>query len=277
MLSQERVGRITGSRAGAILGLSKWQSPSDILRQMVREWHGAPDEFTGNAATAYGHAYEPVALLALSQKIGHPIDECGFFVHPVHDWLGATPDGLVGLDAVVEIKCPYGLRDEQAPKFKMAEDLPHYYAQVQIEMACSGRKKCNFYQWSTHGDSLELVWLDGAWWDANFPKLAAFYAKFLSEIDNPAHLAPLRAQVDATELLTEYDQCSAKMAEAEARKREILGQLVGLCGGVDAEICGRNLTKVVRPGAVDYGKIPQLKGVDLEPYRKAGSEYWRLS
>jgi hypothetical protein len=34
---------------------------------------------------------------------------------------------------------------------------------------------------------------------------------------------------------------------------------------------------VERKGAVDYAKIPALQGLDLEQYRKAGGEYWRLS
>ena len=44
----QRKGRVTGSVAGAILGLNAHQSPDAILRRMVREYHGLESEFTGN-------------------------------------------------------------------------------------------------------------------------------------------------------------------------------------------------------------------------------------
>ena len=52
---EQRKGRITGSRVGAILGMSPWQKPADVLRAMVREYHGASTEFTGNPATDHGN------------------------------------------------------------------------------------------------------------------------------------------------------------------------------------------------------------------------------
>ena len=55
---KQRVGRITGSIAGGVLGLSPWQTPESILRQMVRAYHGAPSEFTGNPATEWGTKHE---------------------------------------------------------------------------------------------------------------------------------------------------------------------------------------------------------------------------
>jgi len=78
-------------------------------------------------------------------------------------------------------------------------------------------------------------------------------------------------------LLAEWDECKASIDVAESRKKEILAELVALAGEKDAEICGRKLTRVERKGAVDYAKIPALKGMDLEPFRKAGSEFWKLS
>lgn len=53
-----RKGRITGSNAGAALGLNKYKTQADLIRQMVREYHDAPSEFTGNEATDYGTQHE---------------------------------------------------------------------------------------------------------------------------------------------------------------------------------------------------------------------------
>jgi len=104
----------------------------------------------------------------------------------VHIWLGATPDGLIGVDGLVEIKCPFGIRNDNPPQFKTAAEQPHYYAQMQVEMRCAGRELVHFYQWAPGGDSLETVRISEEWWDENFPKLQALYHRFLEEIDNPA-------------------------------------------------------------------------------------------
>ena len=66
------------------------------------------------------------------------------FVHPVYDWFGASPDGIVNDETVLEIKCPFNLRNELLPQFKSIESQPHYYAQLQLEMACTGKNKRTF-------------------------------------------------------------------------------------------------------------------------------------
>src|SRR5690554_2942338 len=166
-----RKGKLTGPNVGAALGLNPWKTPEDLIRQMVREYHGAELEFTGNVATEYGQLHEPLAVMDYTAKTGNIVDECGFFVHPEHDWLGASPAGLVDDDGLLEIKCPCGLRIMKGAElvFKPAEDQPHYYAQMQIEMACAGRSTVDFYQWSKHGDSLEIVERSDSWLAEHIP------------------------------------------------------------------------------------------------------------
>ena len=74
----QRKGRVTGSVAGAILGLNAHQSPDAILRRMVRDHHGLESEFVGNIATEYGQLNEPMALLAFINKYGYAVNEVGF-------------------------------------------------------------------------------------------------------------------------------------------------------------------------------------------------------
>lgn len=283
-----RRGKLTGSNIGAALGVNPWKSPEDLMRQMVREHHGAESEFSGNVATEYGTLHEPLALMDYFGKTALLVEECGFFVHPEHEWLGASPDGLVGEDGLIEVKCPFGLRNKKGDDlvFKAAADQPHYYAQMQIEMACAPaedgkhRDWCDFYQWSKHGDSLERVWFDPQWFADNLPALEAFYKWYLSELDNPAHLEPKEKEINtfhAQKLIQEWDALAQTIDDATARKREVLDELVKLSKDRPALIHGRKLTKVERKGNVQYAKVPELKGVDLEPYRGKGSEYWRLS
>lgn len=277
-----RRGKLTGSNVGAALGLNPWKTPEDLIRQMVRDYHGAESEFTGNIATEYGNQHETLALMDYLGKTGNQVDECGFFVHPECDWLGASPDGTIDGDGLIEVKCPFGLRNKKGSDlvFKTAKEQPHYYAQMQTEMECTGRTWCDFYQWSQHGDSLERVEFDHQWWAENTPAMREFYDWFLSEIDNPEHLEPKQKEVNtfhARKLIEEWDTLGATIDDATARKKEVLAELVQISKERDAIIHGRKLTQVERKGAVDYKKVPELKGVDLEPYRKSPSTFWRLS
>lgn len=276
----QRVGKLTGSNIGAALGLNPWKTPDDLIRQMVREYHGAEPDFVGNVATEYGTAHEPLALLDYEMKTGNTVKDCGFFVHPDFDWLGASPDGLIDDHGIIETKSPYGLRDEASPKFKTLEEQPHYKAQVMIEMACTGRRFCDFYQWTPSGESLECIDFDQQWFADNLPKLEAFYKRFLSELDNPAHLEEKHKEINTQQaklLLDEYQDLTDSIDQATERKKEVFDELVKLAKGRNSLIWGRKLTQVERKGSVDYKSIPQLKGIDLEQYRKKTTSYWRLS
>lgn len=272
--------KLTGSEVGAALGMNPWKTPEDLIRQMVRAYHGAEREFKSNIATEYGKLHEPLALMDYMGKTGNMVEECGFFAHPEHDWLGASPDGLIGDDGLSEVKCPFGQRNKKPPQFKTAKEQPHYFAQMQAEMASTGRNWCDFYQWSKTGDSVERVNFDPEWWAQHLPAMKAFYNWYLSELDNPEHLEPKEKEINtlkARKLIEEYDQVSARIDNDTARKKEILSELVAMSKERNAIIHGRKLTKVERKGSIDYKKVPELKGVNLEPYRKAPSEFWRFS
>lgn len=269
-----RRGRITGSRIGAILGLSPWQTREDVLRAMVREHHGASSEFTGNIATNYGHANEATARMTFEMSTGLDVIETGF--HPYEDWAGASPDGLIGTDAVLEIKCPFkGIR-------KALSDQPHYMAQLQWELLCTGRKKAYFYQWQPDDDTLNIVHQDQAWLDHALPEARQFYAFYLSELDNPDHLAPLRIELNTKEaclLVAEMDEMKDARDRADERMKEIMARLVDMTGGKDALVDGRKLTKVEKAGAVSYAQVVKkhCAAVDLEPYRGKPSVSWRIT
>lgn len=278
----KRKGLVTGSNVGAILGLNPYKTADDVLRQMVREYHGAASEFTGNRATEWGTFNEKGAQVEYEMETGNKIEATGFHVHPGLPWLGASPDGLIGDEGVAEIKCPFGQRDKNPPRFKTAEEQPHYYAQMQIEMACTAAAWCDFYQWAPHGSRLERVHRDEAWLSENLPKLREFHERFLSELDNPEHLEPKRIEIDtlkAERLIQEREELAEAIEQAQARQKEIMAELVSMAGERNALICGHKLTKVEKQGSVSYAKVAKehAPDVDLEAYRGKPSVSWRLT
>lgn len=178
-----RKGRVTGSAVGAILGIAPFAKQSDILRRMVRDWHKYPSEFTGNIATRWGVQNEPGALIEYEMVTGNTVEPCAFYQY--EHWLGASPDGLVGDRGLVEIKCPFGIRNKNPPIFKTAAMQTHYYAQMQVQLFCTEREWCDFYQWTPNGDLVERVNLDENFLATVLPVLRSFYEKYLIERELP--------------------------------------------------------------------------------------------
>lgn len=275
---KQREGRVTGSAIGAILGLSAWATADDVLRRMAREYQGLPPSFTGNIATEYGTRNEPLATADLELLIGD-IDETGF--HQIEDWLGASPDGLLGDDYVIEIKCPYGKRNAtKESDFLSLKVQTHYYAQVQFEMYCTGRKKAWFYQWSpVGGEKLEEIKYDKAFIDDALPRLKKFHDRYLKERSDKKHAEPLKKKLEDDEailLSIEYAGLVDHESKIKDRKKRIIDKLVDMSEGDDCIVNGMNLTHVTKQGAISYAKAVKAiaPDVDLEPYRGKPSAYW---
>ena len=270
-----RKGRITGSSVGAILGLSPFSSPDAVMRRMVREYHNAPSEFEGNIATDYGTRNEEGAKREYELETGLTVVETGF--HTFEDWLGASPDGFVD-DGLIEIKCPFGLRN--GGEFKTAKSQPHYWAQMQIQMFVTKTKWCDFYQWTPKETKLERVEFDGPLVKQWLLHLKEFHDDYLfvREHDYERHINDLRPELNASQLLAEYDDMTKQIEEAETRKKEILTKIVNIAGHKDSILNGRKLTLVKKEGAISYSKAIKdlMPDADLESYRSKPTEYWML-
>lgn len=271
----QRIGRITASRVGAILGLGKFQSRDDVLRTMIREALGAESEFTGNEATEYGSLHEADALAEYEKLRGVMIEPCALCVHPQHDWLAASPDGFVGERGAVECKAPYRAR--------YTEPSAEYCAQMQLQMACADRDWCDFAVWRD-GEPLSVtrVECDENWLPRVLPTLRAFMDEYRAIIADPEAAAPYLAPKERTDAqwaraAQEYRDAEAAVREAEARKDDALAALRVLApdGGKG---CGVALAKVERAGSVDYARACKqlLPDFDFEPFRKSGTTYYSV-
>jgi len=267
-----RAGKVTGSRAGAILGLDPNTSRAQVLREMILEYQGLEKDFKGNVATEYGRFHEEYAQADFELMHEKKVREVGFVVSDKHEWLGASPDGLLGDDSVLEIKCPYGLREDPEPVFKKIGDLPHYYAQVQIEMICTGRVNCYFYQWSNYGSDLQIVYKDFDWIDEYLPRLYEFYEEYMRLRENPIADAEYSVLADA------YRDAKDQLEIAKENLEVVKRQLIEQAGGVKAKIGGLSVYPVTRQGSVSYTKVVKdhLPELDLEPYRGKSTTTWAV-
>jgi len=177
-----RVGVVTGSRVGAILGVNPYQKADDVLRDMVREYFGAEREFKGNAATDHGERMESVALEFYQRETGNNVEPTGFVKHDDFEWIGASPDGLIGLDGGLEIKCPYWAKTPYS-----VHEKPSYFAQCQLVMAVCDLDWMDFFCFIDEDNFLlERIERKPEWFGESLPKLEAFYARYVDAVSDPA-------------------------------------------------------------------------------------------
>lgn len=137
-------------------------------RQLWREMTGKCEPFAGNAATDYGVENEQNAISDYEVKTGRLVMPTGFWAHPSHDWLGASPDGLTLDDGCLEVKCKVDGRT-----YSSVPD--HYMAQVQGCLECTGRSWCDFVSWAP--GEIGIIWVDRDpdYWNWMFPLLEEFW------------------------------------------------------------------------------------------------------
>ena len=141
---EERLGHVTGSRVSDALAKKGTATRENYLWQLVAErlTGQIQESFAPNAAMIRGTEQEPIARAAYEAHSGHFVDQTGFVKHPTIEWFGASPDGLVGDDGLVEIKNP---NSATHLAYRKAGQAPvKYRYQMMAQIACTGRKWCDF-------------------------------------------------------------------------------------------------------------------------------------
>lgn len=142
----ERLGKLTASRVADMLARTKsgWgASRGNYLAELVLErLTGTRTEGYMNAAMAWGTEHEPDARAGYEFRTNATVELVGFVPHPSIPMSGASPDGLVGEDGLVEFKCPSpATHMETLTEGAVPEK---YRLQMLWQMACTGRKWCDF-------------------------------------------------------------------------------------------------------------------------------------
>jgi putative phage-type endonuclease len=178
-----RLGKVTASRIKDVLAGKTTAARRNYLAQLVVErlTQKAPESFT-NAAMQWGTDQEPFARAAYEAKTGVLVDETGLVDHPVIPMSGASPDGLVANDGLVEIKCPNTATHMDTLLTKTPDS--DYVGQMQWQMACTGRKWCDFVSFDPRmPENLQLCVIRVNRDDKKIEEIEKEVIKFLSEID----------------------------------------------------------------------------------------------
>lgn len=141
-----RLGKVTASRVADVTRRTKTgfsTSRANYMAELIAErltGETAPS-FT-NAAMQWGTDKEPEARAAYEFRTDTEVAQVGFITHPLIPDSGASPDGLVGDDGMVEFKCPNTATHLDALLGAAIDG--DYIKQVQWQMVCAGRQWCDF-------------------------------------------------------------------------------------------------------------------------------------
>lgn len=143
---QLRLGKVTASKVADVIAKTKngyAATRANYAAQLITErLTGLPTEGFTNAAMQWGTDTEPQARAAYEFNRAETVVEVPFVLHPSIGDTGASPDGLVGDYGLIEIKCPNSATHIETLK---GGTVPaKYITQMQWQMACTGRKWCDF-------------------------------------------------------------------------------------------------------------------------------------
>jgi len=143
---QQRLGRVTASRVADVIAKTKSgysASRENYMAQIICEriTGKVADSFT-NAAMLHGVEQEPFARAAYELSKDVMVEEVGFVPHPNILMAGASPDGFVGVNGLVEIKCP---NTATMIETLLTKKCPQkYFTQIQFQLACTDRVFCDY-------------------------------------------------------------------------------------------------------------------------------------
>lgn len=146
---QARLGRVTASRVADVMAKTKTgpsASRTNYFAQLLCErLTGNPTECFVNDAMRWGVEREPEARAAYSFRHDVDVTEIAFVNHPTIAMAGASPDGLIGSDGLLEIKCPNTATHLDT---LASGSIPgKYQIQMTWQLACCQRDWCDFVSW----------------------------------------------------------------------------------------------------------------------------------
>ena len=291
---------IGSSDAAAIMGVSPYKTALQLWEEKVK-----PDakEKPSNWAMEKGNEYEPIARqqFCAHYNLQNGTEET---FDPLLVELAEAPFMRASLDGsasdrstIIEIKyqgkenhgkivevhkiIEAGNFDDKTTDFeKTIKEAVRvdYWTQIQHQLLCSN---ANLAYLVSFDGKKSVAWVpiapDREYHKKHFRECAKFWDCVVNKTppgvtdDDFVPLTGMDKAVEEWKILSQ--QAATLQEQADKIKEDILAKVTH----PKMKACGVTIVQVERAGAVDYKKIPELKGIDLEKYRKAGSKYYKMT
>ena len=268
---------IGASDAPVIMEKSPWSTP---YRLYIEKTTGQ-SFFKENGATLKGRVLEDKARKSAEKKL-NKVFSTKCYQHEKYPWMLASLDGISKEGEILEIKCPYKPEDPNSDHQLAREGkIPEkYHPQLQHQLEVTGAKKGYYYSFDGSDGVVvpferdevfikELIEKEKIFWDC------------VKNLNPPKFTDKDYRVIDEKHPCEKADKVIALRKVIEEAKKELnpLEEELKNCYAHDmSAIIGKlKITRFTKKGPINYHVVPELKGVDLEPYRKASSIAFRLS
>ena len=227
------------------------------------------------AAMRYGKEMEEPARKSYEEKVGDFFAPKVCF-HKDIDYLMASLDGIsIDGKKIVEIKNA-NAQDHALAKTKKVPDK--YYPQLQHQLACVGLEGMHYFSFHKGEGEIVEVLRDDEYLEEMYAKEKKFWDCIMN------FKAPDLTDNDYRERDKEWHTHASRVLEIkqqlkglEKEEKEAEEILRTMSQGQSSFFDDLRYTSSIRKGNVDYKKVPELEGVNLEIYRKPSSSMWRLT
>ncbi len=263
-----RKTKITATDASIIMGVSPWKTRWQLYQEKISVTEAKPP----TPSMQRGLDLEPVAREAF-------ILTTGIYVSPkviIKDWQMASVDGISDDGKyLVEIKCPSQVDHSMAIAGKVPD---HYYPQLQHQMHVCDVNRMFYFSFDGVNGALVEVVKDNSYIEKMVEEEWKFYQCLINK--NP----PEPSEDDYFEMddpiwkecATRWKEVTLMMKDLEKEEENLRNQLIFLSGASNSKGAGISLCQMNRKGNVDYSKIPELKNLNLDLYRKPSTKMWRI-
>jgi putative phage-type endonuclease len=186
---EARAGKVTASRIADVMNFLKRSGEEGADRRaykaqiIVETITGEPTmEGYLSPYMQWGTEHEDAARSAYELRGGALVDQVGLVDHPTIPRAAASPDGYVGDDGLLEIKCP---KTETHIGYLLADVVPSdYLPQMYFQLACTGREWCDFASFDPRLPGPLRLYVKRLWRDPDeIAKIEQAVLQFLFEVD----------------------------------------------------------------------------------------------
>jgi putative phage-type endonuclease len=255
---------IGASDAPVIMGETAFKTPRTLWSIKT----GRMQESSAGPAARRGREMERFARRAYERHTAIQVEPL-CLVHEEFDWMRASLDGLsFDGSTLLEIKCP--LKPQDRALAQGGHVPSQYHAQLQHQLEVSGAEQAHYWSFNgTHGVLLEtrpdreyakrLIEAEAAFWqlvkENRWPEMVN------EELDMSADPKWRHAAL-------RYREVRTRLEHAASEEHQLRATLAYMATARRTYGCGVEVLKSSRKGVVDYSAVPELAGVNLEPYRK---------
>jgi putative phage-type endonuclease len=263
---------ITATDASILMGNNPWETPYVCWQRKL----GLIEDKKSNEAMERGKKLEPLARTQFTRDFG--IEMVPMVVESTElSFLGASLDGISSLgNSLLEIKCGGSKLHDMAAK----GEIPAYYRdQMQHQLLVTGADKCFYYSYDgTYGICID-VFPDPEFKAKFIPRAREFWRCVAFSETPPlqdADYKDMSSNPSWRALGAQYREYCNQIKALEEAKEKHRKQILQLCEDQNCTGEGIKVMKTTMRGRVDYEAIPEIKGIDLDKYRKNSTAVWKI-